>query len=115
MLCFGGFRYGFLSENASFAEACEQAGVKFVGPPSDAIEKMGDKIASKKIAADAGVHTIPGFKVRRADAVRGSVLGGRFSAALCFVFATSWWCHVVLDGPGSPSSRATCTLTPSRV
>eukprot|EP00903_Cladosiphon_okamuranus_P010822 g10223.t1 len=54
--------YGFLSENASFATACERAGVKFVGPPSDAIEKMGDKIASKKIAADAGVHTIPGFK-----------------------------------------------------
>eukprot|EP00752_Nemacystus_decipiens_P004887 g4447.t1 len=54
--------YGFLSENASFAEACERAGVKFVGPPSDAIEKMGDKIASKKIAAKAGVHTIPGFK-----------------------------------------------------
>lgn len=58
------FRYGFLSENASFADACEQAGVKFVGPPSGAIQKMGDKIASKKIAAEAGVHTIPGFKVR---------------------------------------------------
>ncbi|CAM9800801.1 unnamed protein product [Scytosiphon promiscuus] len=54
--------YGFLSENASFAEACEQAGVAFVGPPSSAIESMGDKIASKKIAAEAGVHTIPGFK-----------------------------------------------------
>lgn len=56
-------RYGFLSENASFAEACEQAGVAFVGPPSSAIKDMGDKIASKKIAAKAGVSTIPGFKV----------------------------------------------------
>ncbi|CBJ25749.1 propionyl-CoA carboxylase, alpha subunit [Ectocarpus siliculosus] len=54
--------YGFLSENASFAEACEQAGIAFVGPPSGAIESMGDKIESKKIAAEAGVHTIPGFK-----------------------------------------------------
>ncbi|CAM9105086.1 unnamed protein product [Pylaiella littoralis] len=61
--------YGFLSENASFAEACEHAGIKFVGPPSGAIERMGDKIASKKIAADAGVHTIPGFKgvIKSAD------------------------------------------------
>lgn len=56
-------RYGFLSENASFAEACEKAGIVFVGPPSHAIQSMGDKIASKKIAADAGVSTIPGFKV----------------------------------------------------
>lgn len=52
-----------MSENASFAEACEKAGVAFVGPPSNAIESMGDKIASKKIAAAAGVNTIPGFKV----------------------------------------------------
>ena len=55
-------RYGFLSENASFAEACEKQGIAFVGPPSHAIESMGDKIASKKIASDAGVN-IPGFKV----------------------------------------------------
>ena len=57
-------RYGFLSENASFAEACEKAGVTFVGPPSSAMESMGDKIESKKVAANAGVNTIPGFKVR---------------------------------------------------
>lgn len=57
-------RYGFLSENASFAEMCEDAGVAFVGPPSNAIRDMGDKIASKKIAAAAGVTTIPGFKVQ---------------------------------------------------
>ncbi|CAM9869801.1 unnamed protein product, partial [Sphacelaria rigidula] len=54
--------YGFLSENASFAKECERAGVKFVGPPSSAIESMGDKIQSKKIAKDAGVNTIPGFE-----------------------------------------------------
>ncbi|CAM9632982.1 unnamed protein product, partial [Discosporangium mesarthrocarpum] len=54
--------YGFLSENASFADACEQAGVAFVGPPSGPIRSMGDKLESKKIAAGAGVSTIPGFK-----------------------------------------------------
>ncbi len=53
--------YGFLSENAKFAEALEKEGVAFIGPPVGAIEAMGDKITSKKIAADAGVSTVPGF------------------------------------------------------
>ncbi|WP_298972044.1 acetyl/propionyl/methylcrotonyl-CoA carboxylase subunit alpha [uncultured Roseobacter sp.] len=53
--------YGFLSENAKFAEALAQAGVAFVGPPKGAIEKMGDKITSKKIAQEAGVSTVPGY------------------------------------------------------
>ena len=53
--------YGFLSENAKFAEALEAEGVAFVGPPKGAIEAMGDKITSKKIAQDAGVSTVPGY------------------------------------------------------
>jgi propionyl-CoA carboxylase alpha chain len=52
--------YGFLSENAHFAEAVKQAGVAFIGPPVEAIKAMGDKITSKKIAAAAGVNTVPG-------------------------------------------------------
>ncbi len=52
--------YGFLSENAKFAEALEAEGVAFVGPPKGAIEAMGDKITSKKIAQEAGVSTVPG-------------------------------------------------------
>ncbi len=52
--------YGFLSENAAFAAALEKAGVAFIGPPVKAIEAMGDKITSKKIAANAGVNTVPG-------------------------------------------------------
>jgi propionyl-CoA carboxylase alpha chain len=52
--------YGFLSENAKFAEALDKAGVAFIGPPKGAIEKMGDKITSKKIAQDAKVSTVPG-------------------------------------------------------
>ena len=53
--------YGFLSENRSFAAALEAAGVVFIGPPSGAIEAMGDKITSKKLAMAAGVSTVPGF------------------------------------------------------
>ncbi|MEM7567280.1 MAG: acetyl/propionyl/methylcrotonyl-CoA carboxylase subunit alpha, partial [Pseudomonadota bacterium] len=53
--------YGFLSERESFAKGCEAAGIVFVGPPASAIAQMGDKITSKKIAAEAGVSTVPGF------------------------------------------------------
>ncbi|MER5671651.1 acetyl/propionyl/methylcrotonyl-CoA carboxylase subunit alpha [Pseudonocardia alni] len=52
--------YGFLSENTAFAAACEQAGIAFVGPPSSAIEAMGDKIRAKQTVAKAGVPVVPG-------------------------------------------------------
>ena len=52
--------YGFLSENPAFAEALEKAGIVFIGPPVGAIQAMGDKITSKKLAAEAGVSTVPG-------------------------------------------------------
>ena len=53
--------YGFLSENPKFAEALEAAGVAFIGPPKGAIEAMGDKITSKKLAQEAKVSTVPGY------------------------------------------------------
>ena len=52
--------YGFLSENASFADACAEAGVTFVGPPAAAIRAMGSKTAARKIARDLGVPMVPG-------------------------------------------------------
>jgi propionyl-CoA carboxylase alpha chain len=53
--------YGFLSENSAFCEALEKAGIAFIGPKTYSIEAMGDKIASKKLAMEARVSTIPGF------------------------------------------------------
>ena len=53
--------YGFLSENASFAEALAREGISFIGPNVHAITSMGDKITSKKLAKEAGVNTIPGY------------------------------------------------------
>ena len=53
--------YGFLSERASFREACDNAGIVFIGPPAKAIAAMGDKIESKKLAKAAGVSVVPGF------------------------------------------------------
>mmetsp|Transcript_5034 Transcript_5034/g.7477 ORF Transcript_5034/g.7477 Transcript_5034/m.7477 type:complete len:760 (-) Transcript_5034:21-2300(-) len=53
--------YGFLSENSEFAVKCDKAGIKFIGPPIEAIEAMGDKRASKEIMIKANVATVPGY------------------------------------------------------
>ena len=65
--------YGFLSENEQFARRCEEEGIIFIGPKHQSIAAMGDKIASKKLALEAKVNTIPGFNeaIEKAeDAVR---------------------------------------------
>ena len=69
--------YGFLSENAKFAEALEAAGIIFVGPPVKAIEAMGDKITSKKLAAAAGVSTVPGHMGLIADADEAATIAAQ--------------------------------------
>jgi 3-methylcrotonyl-CoA carboxylase alpha subunit len=53
--------YGFLSENASFAEACEEAGIVFIGPSAAAMRLMGSKIAAKQLAQSVGIPTVPGY------------------------------------------------------
>ncbi len=53
--------YGFLSERTSFAQACADNDIAFIGPPINAIAAMGDKIESKKLALKAGVNVVPGF------------------------------------------------------
>ncbi len=68
--------YGFLSENMKFAEALEKEGVVFIGPPSSAIESMGDKITSKKLAMEAGVSTVPGYMGLIADAEEAVKISG---------------------------------------
>jgi propionyl-CoA carboxylase alpha chain len=69
--------YGFLSENRNFAAALEAAGVVFIGPPSGAIEAMGDKITSKKLAQEAGVSTVPGYMGLIADADEAVKISGQ--------------------------------------
>src|SRR3989442_8309897 len=61
--------YGFLSENAAFAAACEDAGIIFIGPSSQSIARMGSKTGARKIAQDAGVPTVPGTTAAVSDPV----------------------------------------------
>ena len=68
--------YGFLSENASFAKALAKAGIVFIGPNVKAIEAMGDKIESKKLAAKAKVSTVPGHLGVIEDAKEAAKIAG---------------------------------------
>lgn len=52
--------YGFLSENGAFAERCKEAGIRFIGPSAQVMEKMGSKIAARKVMQEAGVPVVPG-------------------------------------------------------
>ena len=53
--------YGFLSENADFADACADAGIIFVGPPGHVMRKLGEKTAAKRVAVEASVPIVPGY------------------------------------------------------
>ncbi len=64
--------FGFLSENAGFARSCAAAGIVFIGPNPDAIDAMGDKIASKRFATAAGVSVVPGHVGEIADGAQAA-------------------------------------------
>jgi len=69
--------YGFLSENSDFAAALAAANIAFIGPGKHAIESMGDKITSKKLAIDAGVNTVPGHTDIISDADHAVDIAGQ--------------------------------------
>ncbi|MBT4690201.1 MAG: ATP-grasp domain-containing protein [Rhodospirillaceae bacterium] len=72
--------YGFLSENAAFARACEDAGLCFVGPSPDVLEKLGDKVKARNLAAQAGIPVLSGsmeaVDLAGAQAFRDELQGG---------------------------------------
>ncbi len=74
--------YGFLAENADFAEACERAGVVFIGPPGDVIRKMGDKAAAKAIMQAARVPCVPGYLGEDQSAKRLAAEAGKMGFPL---------------------------------
>lgn len=71
--------YGFLSENAEFAAACEQAGLVFIGPPPEAIRRMGSKTEARKLASAAGVPVVPGIQEPLASVEEARSVAARFS------------------------------------
>src|SRR3954471_10972067 len=74
--------YGFLSENAEFARACEAARIQFVGPTPDHLEAFGDKTAAKKLAVRAGVPTIPGTEDALSDPAEVAAAAARIGFPL---------------------------------
>ncbi|HWQ51637.1 MAG TPA: pyruvate carboxylase, partial [Terriglobales bacterium] len=70
--------YGFLSENADFARACEQNGIVFIGPPSSVLATMGDKLSAKELALSCGVPTIPGCTEPLKDAKDAALKAGQY-------------------------------------
>jgi acetyl-CoA carboxylase biotin carboxylase subunit len=71
--------YGFLAENAEFARACEKAGIIFIGPPSDVIDNLGNKVTARRIMAEAGIPMVPGTQNLPAgeEGLREAVAFGR--------------------------------------
>lgn len=66
--------YGFLSENAEFADLCEENGIAFIGPTGDIIRKLGDKSAARQLMMQAGVPVVPGSKGALASVEEGIAL-----------------------------------------
>jgi acetyl-CoA/propionyl-CoA carboxylase, biotin carboxylase, biotin carboxyl carrier protein len=76
--------YGFLSERAAFARACQQAGLVFIGPPADVIEKMGRKDLARRIAVAAGVPVVPAIEEDEARPRDDAALARRAAAEVGF-------------------------------
>ena len=88
--------YGFLAENADFSDACEKAGVTFIGPPPQAIRAMGNKVVARNIAHKAGIPSIPGT----GDLVRGSA-----GINEAFAFANKYGYPVMLKASSGGGGR----------
>jgi acetyl-CoA carboxylase biotin carboxylase subunit len=74
--------YGFLAENAAFAQACEERGLRFVGPPPAAIQAMGDKVRAREMAASIGVPVVPGSEGPVASVEEASRVAARIGFPL---------------------------------
>ena len=72
--------YGFLSENADFADAVERAGMRFIGPSADSMRRMGSKAGAKDLMASRGVPVVPGYTGEDQDRCAARARSRRASA-----------------------------------
>ena len=101
--------YGFLAENADFAQACERAGIVFIGPSGDVIRKMGDKAAAKAIMQAAGVPCVPGYYGEDQSDKRLAVEAGKLGFPLLIKAVGGGGGRGIRRGPRrSRTSRPAC-------
>ena len=109
--------YGFLSENPAFAEACEQAGVVFVGPPPSAMRAMGSKSAAKTLMEKSGVPLLPGYHGERQGAQFLADQANRIGYPLMIKavrLASTLTAERPWDAPRSPRRGLSVTRAPAR-
>ena len=94
--------YGFLSENPEFARACEKAGILFIGPPSQILGSMGDKLCAKALAQSCGIPTIPGCTAPLSSAREAADL------------ADSFGYPVILKAAAAAAAGACAAVTPGK-
>jgi len=82
--------YGFLAENAKFAEICGQHNIKFIGPTPDMINRMGDKITAKETMINAGVPVVPGSE-GLLEGVAHAKKEAKKNGISCHHQSNSWW------------------------
>ena len=84
--------YGFLSENAELARSCAAAGITFIGPPAQALDLFGDKMAAKSLAQSSGVPIVPGTEEAIADLDQAREFADRVGYPIILVnaYRRSW-------------------------
>src|ERR1700735_871881 len=109
--------YGFLSENAEFAEAVTGAGITWIGPPAEAIRQLGDKIAAREVARRVGAPLAPGRPVASADDVTAFANEHGLPVAIKAAFGgggrglkVAWALGEIADRYGSPTGEATAAF-----
>ena len=92
--------YGFLSERADFAEACDRAGIVFVGPPAKVLKSLGDKISARQLAIENGIPVVPGSDGAVSDVAEAKAFGDEhgypllLKASMGVVVAACGWCAI---------------------
>ena len=82
--------YGLLSENPDFVDACEEAGIKFIGPKAETMRKLGDKASARRVAMEAGVPVVPATEVLPDD--MNEVRRMAEEVGYPFMLKASWGC-----------------------